>query len=192
MENAPSMFDVNRILDALQNDPNTQRTAMGVGGGAAAGLAAGMLMGKSGRKMLGKAAKYGAVAALGGLAYHAWNRSRQPAPAGASGVPSPSSVGYEAPPAGSPFALPHAEAEQDALGQALVRAMIAAAKADGKIDADEKARILERLNAMDLDASAKAFVFDELSAPLGHQRRGGAGHNAGTGGGDLRRLPRRH
>jgi uncharacterized membrane protein YebE (DUF533 family) len=44
--------------------------------------------------------------------------------------------------------------------------MIAAAKADGRIDADENRRIFERLEAMDLDPKSKAFVFDELSAPL--------------------------
>ncbi len=44
--------------------------------------------------------------------------------------------------------------------------MIAAAKADGKVDAEEKDAIFARLNAMDLSAEDKAFVFDELSAPL--------------------------
>ena len=176
------MFDVNKIMDALQNDPNARRTAMAGGGGLAAGFAASMLMGKSGRKMVGKAAKYGAVAALGGLAYHAWNKSRQRqgadagaaptgAPAGAQTPPQTSvpAVGadYEAAPAASAFLpAPEDAAAQDALGKALVRAMIAAAKADGKIDAEEKQRIFERLNAMDLDPEAKAFVFDELSAPL--------------------------
>lgn len=176
------MFDVNKIMDALQNDPNARRTAMAGGGGVAAGLAASMLMGKKGRKMMGKAAKYGAVAAIGGLAYHAWNKSRQnkaggeaaasAAAAGAAGAAPSGSVPslpaeYEAAPEGTAFLpAPSDEAAQDALGQALVRAMIAAAKADGKIDAEEKAAIFERLNAMDLDAQSKAFVFDELSAPL--------------------------
>jgi hypothetical protein len=71
------MFDVNKIITALQTDPNAQRTALAGGGGVAAGFAASMLMGKSGRKMMGKAAKYGAVAAIGGLAYHAWQKSQQ-------------------------------------------------------------------------------------------------------------------
>ena len=71
------MFDVNKIVNALQNDPNARRTAMAGGGGVAAGFAASMLMGKSGRKMVGKAAKYGAVAALGGLAYHAWQNHQK-------------------------------------------------------------------------------------------------------------------
>ena len=61
---------------------------------------------------------------------------------------------------------PADQAANEALGKALVRAMIAAAKADGKIDAVEKDAIFDRLKAMDLDAEAKAFVFDELTAPL--------------------------
>lgn len=171
------MIDVNRILDALQNDPNARRTAMIGGGGVAAGLAASMLMGGSGRKMLGKAAKYGAVAAIGGLAYHAWQKSRQnaggTAPAGqAAPVQTQGAVpvidaDYEAAPANSAFLpAPADEAAHDALARALLRAMIAAAKADGKIDASEKERIFARLNTLELSAQDKAFVFDELSAPL--------------------------
>lgn len=172
------MFDVNKIITALQTDPGAQRTALAGGGGFAAGLATSMLMGKSGRKMMGKAAKYGAVAAVGGLAYHAWNQHRQKQ-AGTQGQSAPAAAQptagsvpaieaeYDAAPANSAFLpAPSDEAAQDALGKAMVRAMIAAAKADGKIDAEEKAAIFERLNAMDLDGEAKAFVFDELSAPL--------------------------
>lgn len=161
------MFDVNKVLDALQNDPNARRTAMAGGGGVAAGFAASMLMGKKGRKMMGKAAKYGAVAAVGGLAYHAWRRSQERRGGDATPSEATQPADYEAAPENSAFLpAPSAEAEQDALGKAMVRAMIAAAKADGKIDAEEKARIFERLNAMELDADAKAFVFDELNAPL--------------------------
>ena len=172
------MFNINGVLDALQNDPKARRTAMAGGGGFAAGLATSMLMGKSGRKMMGKAAKYGAVAAIGGLAYHAWRKSQDnkqagapdgAAPAGpaASGSVPAVEADYEAAPESSAFLpAPSDEAAQEALGKALVRAMIAAAKADGKIDGEEKAAIFERLNQMDLDPDAKAFVFDELSAPL--------------------------
>lgn len=168
------MFDVNKIITALQTDPNAQRTALAGGGGLAAGFAASMLMGKSGRKMMGKAAKYGAVAAVGGLAYHAWRKS-QATKAGASPAATTAPAGsvpaveadYQAAPANTAFLpAPSDESAQDALGKAMVRAMIAAAKADGKIDTEEKAAIFERLNAMDLDAGSKAFVFDELSAPL--------------------------
>ena len=44
--------------------------------------------------------------------------------------------------------------------------MLAAAKADGKIDAEEKSKIFSRLESADLSAEDKAFVFDELAAPL--------------------------
>ena len=44
--------------------------------------------------------------------------------------------------------------------------MISAAKADGQIDSDEQRRIFERLGDADLDAEARAFLFDELGKPL--------------------------
>ena len=55
---------------------------------------------------------------------------------------------------------------QEELGRSLVRAMIAAAKADGQIDALEKAAIFEKLEPMQLSAEEKAWVFDELASPL--------------------------
>lgn len=143
------MFDIDKIVTALKTDPDTRRTA-GVG---AAGLAAGMLLGGGGVKKL---ARYGALAAIGGIAYNAWQKSRQP------GDFTP----VETPPPGPFMPGPADEAAQESLGKALVRAMIAAAKADGGIDADEKERIFKRLEAMDLSAADKAFVFDELSSPL--------------------------
>ncbi|HUH77142.1 MAG TPA: tellurite resistance TerB family protein [Devosia sp.] len=52
------------------------------------------------------------------------------------------------------------------MGKTLVRAMIAAAKADGGIDATEKEAIFNRLETMQLSSEEKAWVFDELSSPL--------------------------
>jgi uncharacterized membrane protein YebE (DUF533 family) len=57
-------------------------------------------------------------------------------------------------------------AGQEQLGKTLVRAMIAAAKADGGIDATEKEAIFNRLETMQLSSEEKAWVFDELSSPL--------------------------
>jgi uncharacterized membrane protein YebE (DUF533 family) len=48
----------------------------------------------------------------------------------------------------------------------LVRAMIAAAKADGHVDADEQQRLFAEVEQRGLDAEAKAFVFDLLSQPV--------------------------
>ena len=148
------MFNIDQILKSLQTDQNTQRTAMT----GAAGLAAGMLLsgGKPG-KLLGNAVKVGAIAAVGGLAYKAWQNHQQgqPAPAGTQ------------PPREDAFIpAPTDTAAQEELGKTLVRAMIAAAKADGRIDADEKEAIFEKLKTMPLSAEEKAWVFDELSTPL--------------------------
>ncbi len=146
------MFNIDQILKTLQTDQNAQRTAMS----GAAGLAAGMLLsgGKPG-KLLGNAVKAGALAAVGGLAYKAWQNYQQ----GQSGAaPAPSEDAFIPAPADT-------QAHEE-LGKTLVRAMISAAKADGRIDATEKEAIFERLKSMTLSAEEKAWVFDELSGPL--------------------------
>ncbi|WP_193335040.1 tellurite resistance TerB family protein [Devosia beringensis] len=149
------MFNIDQILKALQTDPNTQRTAMT----GAAGMAAGMLLSGGGLgKLAGNAVKIGAVAAVGGLAYNAWQNyqnNQQGAPASA---PAPARDAFI--PAASDTAA------QEELGKTLVRAMIAAAKADGRIDADEKDAIFGKLKSMNLSSEEKAWVFDELSSPL--------------------------
>lgn len=131
--------------------------------GAAAGGLLGMLLGsKKVKKLGGNLLTYGGAAVLGGLAYKAWQNWQQDKPvARADGTadfsPAPRESAFD--PAngsaadGSPFAL------------ALVRAMIAAAKADGHIDAEEQRALFQRIEVLGLDAEAKAFVFDELSRP---------------------------
>ncbi len=163
------MFDVNSLLHNLQHNPQTRNTALTAGGGALAGLAAGMFMGKGGRKMMGTAAKYGGIAAIGGLAYHAfqnYQKSQQPGGgAGNSGLPQQATFS-EIPPRGTAFLpAPGDVSAEDKLARSLIRSMIAAAQADGVISPDEKTRIFDGLQTMDLDAEAKAFVFDELSNP---------------------------
>jgi uncharacterized membrane protein YebE (DUF533 family) len=49
---------------------------------------------------------------------------------------------------------------------AILRAMIAAAKADGHIDAAEQQKIFARLDEANLGQAEKAFVVDELRKPL--------------------------
>jgi len=146
------MFNIDQIVKALQTDQGSQKQAMT----GAAGLAAGLLMGGGGKKFLGSAVKMGALAAVGGLAYQAWQKHQQ-------------SQGQTAP--GSTQTIPDSfiprpQAEQEQLGKSLVRAMISAAKADGKIDGAEKDAIFARLKEMPLSAEEKAWVFDELNSPL--------------------------
>jgi uncharacterized membrane protein YebE (DUF533 family) len=148
------MFNIDQIIKAIQTDPNTQRTAMT----GAAGLAAGLLLsGGKPTKFLGNAAKLGAVAAVGGLAYKAW-QTYQEKQVGAAQPPAPREDAF--------IPAPGNVAAAEDLGKSLVRAMISAAKADGRIDAEEKDAIFERLKTMPLSAEEKAWVFDELSTPL--------------------------
>lgn len=151
------MLNLEQILQALQSDPSARRTAATGAAAGAAGLAAGMLMGRGERRMLGNVAKYGAVAALGGLAVHVLTGRRGAGSDAAAGAPS-----IPPPVAGADGPVDASAGE----ARMLARAMISAAKADGSIDADEKARIFARLEAMGADAETKAFVFDELSKPL--------------------------
>ncbi|HEY8574947.1 MAG TPA: tellurite resistance TerB family protein [Devosia sp.] len=144
------MFNIDQIVKALQTDKNTQRSAMT----GAAGLAAGMLLSGGGLgKLAGSAAKLGTVAAVGGLAYSAWQKYQE------------SQQGTAIAPGRDAF-IPGATDAQEELGKSLVRAMISAAKADGRIDADEKEAIFAKLETMSLSPEEKAWVFDELSSPL--------------------------
>jgi uncharacterized membrane protein YebE (DUF533 family) len=134
-----------------------------LGGGALAGGLAGILLGsKKGCKLGGSALKIGGMALIGALAYKAY-RDWQ------AGQPAAQSVEQNAPmlppPKDTPF-NPSTEAEQQSLGRHLLRAMIAAAKADGHIDAEQQANIFAEMDKLDLDADDKAFVMDELRAPL--------------------------
>ncbi len=48
----------------------------------------------------------------------------------------------------------------------LIRAMIAAARADGHIDEAERAHIMERVGESGLDEEAEAFLRQELASPV--------------------------
>ena len=48
----------------------------------------------------------------------------------------------------------------------LVRAMIAAARADGMVDETEKARIIEKLSLSGINSDTQAFLANELNSPV--------------------------
>lgn len=150
--------------------------------GALAGGVLGLLLGnKKARKFAGRTAgtalKLGGVAAVAGLAYAAWKNRQQggdaalaaPQGTGAPGathlMPAPEQA-LLPPPADSAFAPRNAPGGEEALARAILVAMIQGAKADGHIDAEEQKAIFGHVESLDLDAEAKAFVMDELAAPL--------------------------
>jgi uncharacterized membrane protein YebE (DUF533 family) len=137
----------------------------GLAGGAAAGGLVSILLGsKGGKKLAGNALKLGGAAVLGGLAYRAW-QNYQATQGAQTTVPLEPMKDITPKVHGTVF-LPSAPAERDELSLVLLRAMIAAAKADGHIDGAEQQSIFKRLDDLELDNEAKAFVIDELRKPL--------------------------
>ena len=164
------MFDAKRLMDQFLGGSGGQGGGdflRGAGGGALAGGLAALVLGtKTGRKLGGEALKLGGMAAVGALAYKAyndWQAGKQAAPATAQSTPQP--VPMLPAPAGTPF-NPSSDAGQQTLARHLLRAMIAAAKADGHVDAQEQARIFAEMDKLPLSADDKAFVMDELRAKL--------------------------
>lgn len=165
---------------ATGSAPGGGGASVGGAGGGVGGIAAGTLAGgvvglllgnKKARKFVGKTAgtalAVGGLAAVAGLAYTAWQRNRE----GAAGTPVTAAPGAPMlPPPDSPFATQNAPGGEDALARGVIVAMIQGAKADGHIDAAEQERIFAQIRTLALDAEAKAFVMDELAAPLDMER----------------------
>lgn len=150
------MFDAKRLLDELVGSG----VAGGFAGGLAGGALANVLTGKKGRKLAGSALQIGGLALVGGLAYKAWQSYQQGATQQAS------AGGFAPPPTGAFLPPPGDTAGTTALSLLLARAIIAAAKADGQIDAKESQAILNQINALDLPAEDKGFLFEEYGRPL--------------------------
>ncbi len=130
--------------------------------GAALGSLAGLFLGsKAGRGLAVDAAKLGGLALIGGLAYQAFkNYQSGQAPVG---LPSPEAVPQ--PPAASSFGESGDASADQAHAIVMLRAMIAAASADGTIDDDERARIVGGLREIGLDADAARFLEGEFARP---------------------------
>lgn len=120
------------------------------GKGALAGGALGLLLGKN--KGTRKLATYGGLAALGVMAYKAYGDYKQQG-AQAQGA-EPQTVDRLPP----PQAAIHSEA--------ILRALVAAAKADGHIDAREREVIEGEFTRLNQDAQLQQWLHAELEKPL--------------------------
>lgn len=172
------MFDAKKLLtDLLESRvPGTDSSVREKAGQAgklakdnplATGAIAAVLLGTStGRSITGSALKLGGLAAVAGLAYKAYqnyqdgkspDQGRQDVAEGEVLLPPPSETAFD------PAIAPQGE---DEFALALIRAMIAAARADGHIDDDEREQIAGRLAMSGLDHDAAEFINRELSSPL--------------------------
>ncbi len=119
---------------------------------------------KTGRKLAGNAAAVGGIAAIAGLGYLAYRNYQSGKSPQAVTQPQPTQE-LLPPPVDSPF-HPQSPALSNSFALTLVQAMIAAAKADGHIDAGERAHIMEKVKVSGLDHEAEAFIEKELADPL--------------------------
>lgn len=140
-------------------------------GGAAAGSIVALLMGNKGaRKVAGKAATYGGMAVLGGLAFKAfqnWQANRSLGQAEQfterdfQTMPKAFLPEYSATSSGGPSSGGSVQSNQS-LELAVLKSMIAAAKADGHIDSSEMRQIHERIEMFNLSREQKELVFSSL------------------------------
>lgn len=158
-----------------------ERTAMlkGLGTGALAAGAVALLFGSKGtRKFAKKAVKLGGTAAIGGIAYKAftqWQAAQQQDVSG-TGIPGtgeqimPGSVAgktldLDQFKPGTPIAdLP--EIQATVRSEAIVQAMISAARADGHIDDTEMALIKKQIESLGLEKDVTQFLLAELNKPV--------------------------
>jgi uncharacterized membrane protein YebE (DUF533 family) len=130
-----------------------------LGKGAAVGGLLALLLGtRTGRSVTGKAVKYGSIAAVAAVAYKAY-QSWQSGQGGGSASATPPALPGRA-------ITDLDEAESNNRGLTLLQAMIAAANADGHIDANERSRIETHMHTIELGADARQLIERELRSPL--------------------------
>ncbi len=138
-----------QLKDLIQKNP-------GAAAAGAGGLGAVVLGTRTGRALAGQAIKLGGLALIGGLAYKALQnyQAGKPLISGAADI--------AAAPQGSGFET--AAVTQDA-AVVYLRGMIAAAAADGRIDANEQQKILGNMKQLGIGAEAEEFLANELNNP---------------------------
>ncbi len=111
----------------------------------------------AGRRLTGSAIKLGSIAAVGGLAYNAYNKWQSQLPQSGGGVKRVEP------------ATPRSELTDDKTQQrniALVRAMVAAAKADGHVDEAERQAMLEQVDQQQFDAETLDFLKKQITTDV--------------------------
>ena len=159
------MFDLERLLGNMLGGSAMGRAASSLGSGMGSvngGIGAGLSKGALGIGALGVAwaafehfqeqkAQTAANSADAGM---------PPPPPGSSAMPPPPPPAMLAAPVDS---APENDREADATH--LIRAMIAAANADGAIDGDERSRILERALTAGLSPQTQQFLLAQIATP---------------------------
>ncbi|MEE4251498.1 MAG: tellurite resistance TerB family protein [Alcanivoracaceae bacterium] len=156
-QRASAGTDINQMLGKLGGQLGNVQNSTGIDvksllGGGALGL---MLGSKRGRKMGGKALKYGALAGVGVLAWKAYQNYQS------------NSQAQEQPAAGQGQPLEQLQGPaQERRGLEILQAMIMAARADGHVDADERAMLTQAIERLGPDDELHAWIQQQFDAPL--------------------------
>lgn len=139
-----------RKLGVSTSGTDKDALVKGLGAGAIGGALLGLLLGtRSGRSIGGGVLKIGSIAALGTVAYKAyqsWQAKQSGTIAPAAALPAPDTAVTD------PVLL--------------LRTMIAAAHSDGIVDAAEKTLITNELAKLGLEADAATMIETEIARPL--------------------------
>lgn len=152
-------MDIQKLLQTLTGNPATG-AAMG---GLAGSVLGNVLTGRGGGK---KMLKYGGLAAIGYVAYQAWQKSQAPKTAVAG--PPAASAAWAPPPtrAALPASFDLETGANASNALRVVQAMVAASKADGLVDASERDRVFEKLREANLAQADQDEVLRLLTQPM--------------------------
>ncbi|PID45326.1 MAG: hypothetical protein CSB47_09070 [Proteobacteria bacterium] len=144
---------VEKKLDIEEPGEKRDATITGMKTGAvAAGVMALLLGTKGGRQVTGSVLKLGSLAAVGGIAWQAykkWSETNQADTENEKAV-AVNQLGHDA---------------ANERSMTLLKAMIAAAKADGHVDEMEMAEIQKQIDALGLTGDIAGFVQREIASP---------------------------
>ncbi len=144
-----------RVKDLVGNN----RTAAG----AIIGGLGGLLLGtRTGRSILGSAARLGGAALIGTMAYKAYKKYQQGSSYQSDGGGDDRFGAPEMPPSGSGFEEESMTNDDAAL---FIRTMVSAAASDGQIDREEQQKILGHLEQAGMDEGAMEFLAGEFNNP---------------------------
>lgn len=150
-------MDTKKLIEML-----TQNPAAGAAMGGLAGSVLGNVLtgrGGGGKKLL----KYGGLAAIGYVAYQAWQKNQAQKAGGVAAAPTvPPVAAAAALPA--PFDLEASANASNALR--VIQAMVAASKADGVVDATERDRVFDKLREANLPQQDQDEVLRLLTQPM--------------------------
>ncbi|MGK0441887.1 MAG: uncharacterized membrane protein YebE (DUF533 family) [Pseudohongiellaceae bacterium] len=140
-------------------DKLTSKIPGGLVGGAAAGGVMALILGnKKARGFAGNAATLGGAALLGGIAFKAFSSWKQNAAPATTDYKSVANVNEQITANDTPLSVD--------FQLVLIKAMIAAAKADGHINNEEQQRIFNAVDTMQLSYEVKGLVFELLRQPI--------------------------